>query len=96
MNTNNETNFNENGTNLFNTMSPFEGKPNHMFSTLQAEKPLNKSSRPKASIDMPIFEKFPPPCSAIATRHHFVKNISCSKHQEEEAVAPGEDEFLEC
>jgi hypothetical protein len=26
-------------------------------------------------------------------RHHFVKNISCSKHLEEEAVAPCDDEL---
>jgi hypothetical protein len=46
-------------------------------------------------IDIPVFEKLPG-CSSIATRHHFVKNISCSKHLEEEATAPGDDEFMEC
>lgn len=91
MNTNNQNN--EMAPNFF-TMSSFEGKQNHMFSTLQAEKHPN--NRPIGSIDMPSFDKFAQPCSTIATRHHFVKNISCSKHQEEEAEAPGEDEFLEC
>lgn len=51
--------------------------------------------RPMGEIDIPIFDKLPV-SSSIATRHHFVKNISCSKHLEEEATAPGEDEFMEC
>jgi hypothetical protein len=46
-------------------------------------------------IEIPVFEKLPG-SSSIVTRHRFVKNISCSKHLEEEATAPGEDEFMEC
>lgn len=66
-----------------------------MFSTLQAEKPRDHNLRPMGEIEIPFFEKLPV-SSSIATRHHFVKNISCSKHLEEEATAPGEDEFMEC
>ena len=67
-----------------------------MFSTLQAEKPGHNENRAIDKIEFPNLEKLPPPCSTIATRHHFIKNISCSKHLEEEATAPGEDEFMEC
>ena len=66
-----------------------------MFSTLQAEKARSNKERIIDRIEFPNLEKLPP-CSTIATRHHFVKNISCSKHLEEEATAPGEDEFMEC
>jgi hypothetical protein len=29
----------------------------------------------------------------ILTRHHFVKNISCSKHLEEEALCPDDEDL---